>query len=492
MQNNIKIEWNWENLVNEAFLPLVEDKSRMIIMYGGRGSSKSTFACYKIIHNMLFHDYFKCIAARGTLNSTKDSSFKALKELIESEGLTDLFKINEQPAKIICKHNRNEIIFRGLDDVGKLKSIDNPSFLWIEEDLAAIDYNAWVTLTNSLRSSKAEYIQELYTINPVVKELDFQDNWFFKRYFSKHHPEKSFTDTTLIDVDRGDGKKKKVEVTVKVHHSTYRDNKFMTDEAIAQLLDSVTGTENDAYYYSRDVLGEWVNQQNGAAFYHQFNKAKHVSDTPIYNPDKPLHISFDFNSNPYMICSVWQFNDNGGVQAIEDIAPAAPKNNTHDTCRIFREKYINHKKEVGLFVYGDASGKAQNSRVEHGVNEFTIIASELAEFDPVFRVPEKNPAVKGRRTFINEILGKGYKGISILINERCKLLTNDLANLKEDPDGAKLKQAKKGVQIIGHFSDAMDYFLCEAFKKDYEAFNAGPTTFKPVFGGYVPNSKYSY
>lgn len=488
MSKNIQIQWDWNGLVNDAFIPLTEDKSRVQITYGGRGSGKSQYVALRIIHRMLFDSYFKCIVVRGTYASLEKSCFENIRDLIEDLGLTHLFEFKQQPLFIKCKHNNNSLIFRGLDKPHTLKSIKDPTSFWIEEDLHALTYDTWITLTTSLRTPKADYIQEYYSINPETPEYEYTENWFYQRFFDKHQLEKSFRDVTIMDVKIG-AKTERVELAYIVHHSTYKDNPHLPASYIALLEGE---KDKSVHYYNTYVLGEWSNKITGNAYFSRFERGKHISDTIIYNTNKPLHVSFDWNSNPYSLCQIWQFADDGKtVQVIDEITTLAPKNNTHDLAREFAKRYKGAEAN-GLFIYGDASGRAADTRTEYGVNDFTIVQKELAAFNPVFRVPPKNSPIISRKRFVNEILGSKYNGINILVNHTCKHTINDLANLKEDPDGDKLKQVKKGAQIIGHFADCIEYFLTEVFRKDYDAFNAGANIFKPVWGGFVPNPKYSF
>ncbi len=58
------INWcEWGELVNEKFMPLINCKDRYVIMYGGRGSSKSNFEAKKLIYRCLSEPYFRHILA---------------------------------------------------------------------------------------------------------------------------------------------------------------------------------------------------------------------------------------------------------------------------------------------------------------------------------------------------------------------------------------------------------------------------------------------
>lgn len=62
------------------------------------------------------------LVVRAVGNTNRDSTFALFKQIISKWGVTQLFKINESDMRITCT-NGNSVIFKGLDDVDKLKSV---------------------------------------------------------------------------------------------------------------------------------------------------------------------------------------------------------------------------------------------------------------------------------------------------------------------------------------------------------------------------------
>ena len=89
------------------------------------------------------------------------------------------------------------------------------------------------------------------------------------------------------------------------------------------------------------------------------------------------------------------------------------------------------------------------------------------------RVPRDNPSILKRRQFINRVLAGGYN-IKVNVSARCKLFIEDMENLQEDIDGKKQKKIVRdkstgtSYQKYGHFSDAFDYLIVEAFRDYYD------------------------
>jgi phage terminase large subunit len=470
--NEIDVQFPpWEDLINEKFIPLIENKSRVLVLYGGRGSSKSNFVSKKIVYMMLDHKYFKGILIRDTQESIKESCYREIEQTISEMGLNDLFKMTVNPLEITCIENGNKVICRGLDNPTKLKSLKDYSFAWYEETTCSTESD-YLTVSLGIRTTKAEYLQEIFTINTDFPG-DYEQNWFYKRYFSNHTMEKDFTDVTYINVGSG-----KNERTVKqeytAHHSTYQDNRFISDEYRAR-LEQLRFT--DPYQYTVYTLGEFGRRETGGLYFRDFSRALHTykgKEVKKYNSDLPLHLTVDFNVVPYMSATVWQVS---GLTAtcIDEIITVDPFNNTRGLCNEFIKRYRNHT--GGLYVYGDASGKKDDTRTEKGHNNYTLIQNYLEDFHPTLRVPGKNPNIKPRRDFINNIFAHNQNGISISVNDECVYLLNDFAFVREAQDGGKLKETEtkdnRTYQKYSHTSDGLEYFICEIFKSEFNNYQRG-------------------
>jgi len=233
--------------------------------------------------------------------------------------------------------------------------------------------------------------------------------------------------------------------------------------------------------------------QAGGEFYKYFNIAIHVK-TIAYNPEKPLHLSFDFNVNPYMTCCIWQIYGKVAKQ-IGEICTKSPFNTTKGICNEIKRIFPGHN--TGMFIYGDSSGKSEDTRTEKGHNDYSIIRTELAQYKPSMRVQAKNPSVVMRANFINTVLHSGYDGLFIEIDSKCTNTIDDFLYLKEDSDGTKKKEhgkdAATGVTFEkrGHCSDADDYFICYAFSAEYQKYQRGGRESIPIVGKNISRNNYT-
>lgn len=210
-----------KKVFNDVYLPIEDDDSKYIVVYGGGSSGKSHFIAQHYIKKML-SKRINLLVTRQTANTNRDSTFALLKQVIHDWNLESLFIITDLRIKCI---NGNEIIFRGLDDSEKVKSItfENGELtdVWVEEATECLEKDI-NQLKVRLRGGKSKK-QMILSFNPV------NINHWIKRHF----------------IDSG---------LASVYHTTYKDNKFLTDDD-RETLESFKDT--DAYYYVVYCLGEW-------------------------------------------------------------------------------------------------------------------------------------------------------------------------------------------------------------------------------------------
>lgn len=206
--------------MNPAFRPLVYAKERKLILIGGASSSKSYSTAQKWIYKILTEDGHKLLVVRKVARTLRHSCFDLLVAIIKSWNLGDLFRITDM--QIVCKVNGNIILFSGLDDVEKLKSIHGVTDIWVEEASEALesDFNQ---LDLRLRGETKNKKQIVLTLNPISAQ-----HWIKKRFFDRK------------------------EADTLTHKSTYKDNIKLDIDTIKN-LEAIT----DKYFKDVYVLGNW-------------------------------------------------------------------------------------------------------------------------------------------------------------------------------------------------------------------------------------------
>lgn len=445
-------------IINDSFIPSWRNRNRYLIEWGGRGSAKSVTIAKKLIIRCLREKYFRYILYRNVFDTIRDSQYQTIKDIVEEWKLEDLFIFTRSPLEITCI-NGNKFLARGGDKTTKIKSIKDPTGVWYEEDIPKEDdfYN----ISGSIRTTKANYLQEVFTINPEV-EGHYEDNWFFKRFFKGKYPhELTFNGKTTTIIEGNP-----ITLSYYCHHSTYKDNRFLPDEYRA-LLEQYKFT--NPYKYTVHTLGLWGLKEISDRFWKNFSIKLHVDNIDI-DIDSPLHLSFDENVRPYPALSIWQI-DGLEVYQVNEICLRTPKNKLPAVC----DEFIRWAKSIGwknkIYLYGDASSDKEDAKLEKGVNYWTMMRGRLSKYCPVqMRKPVKNPPVALSAEFINQILQSNYAGISIMIHESCRESINDYMFAEEAQDGTMKKVKKDGVELLGHISDTFRYFICEAFKSEFRRY----------------------
>ena len=108
-----------------------------IVLKGGRGSAKSSYASLEIILQMIARPSMHAACVRRIGRTLRESVYAQMCWAIDALGLSGLFEKRVSPMHITYKPTGQMIYFFGMDDPAKLKSIKAPfgyiGILWFEE-----------------------------------------------------------------------------------------------------------------------------------------------------------------------------------------------------------------------------------------------------------------------------------------------------------------------------------------------------------------------
>jgi len=235
MQENNSININIDRKVfNKAFLPYLEDNTQMQIFFGGASAGKSAF----VVGQRTVYDLLKggrnYLIVRNVARTSSTSTFNQVKQIIDNWKINDYFRINLSTLTITCV-NGYQILFEGLDDVQKLKSVlpqkDVITDVVVEE--------ATETKQDDIRQlqirlrGKAEKPKRLTLLfNPIL-----QSHWIHEEYFKGrfHEGDRVYHDDGLL-----------------ILHTTYKDNRFLE-----QADKDVLKNQKSEYHYDVYTLGKW-------------------------------------------------------------------------------------------------------------------------------------------------------------------------------------------------------------------------------------------
>ena len=207
-----------------CYLPYIRDYgTRVNVFYGGAGSGKSYFVMQKIILKEV-DSQRKVLIVRKVGATLKESVWSLTLELIHTGGLAPTVKQINKSDLTIEFLNGSVLLFKGLDDSEKIKSINGITDIVIEE-ATEITLDDFTQLNLRLRSKKPNNQIHLM-FNPVSKA-----NWVYK-YFFETKPDNCV-----------------------IVQTTYRDNPHLPKEYV----DSLHALENkNPAYYKIYVRGEFA------------------------------------------------------------------------------------------------------------------------------------------------------------------------------------------------------------------------------------------
>ncbi len=236
--------------------------------------------------------------------------------------------------------------------------------------------------------------------------------------------------------------------------STY-ENTYIPKEAIDELAGRY-----DEKFMRQEIYGDFV-VFDGQVYY-TFNRHKNAGDLAFkkaqYDPSKPIRLCCDFNVDP-MAWEICQYGeDEKGFKEVYWIDEIYVRNsNTVECCGEFKRRY--HKHDAGLYLYGDATGNSRSTT--SNVTNWKIIKDELSRYNPINKVPTKNPAERDRVNAVNSMILNSKGQIRTFVNpEKCKHLIRDFEQVPYKEGTPKIDKSKLH---LTHASDSAGYLYAKEF-----------------------------
>lgn len=255
------------NIIAPHFWALHQDIKRHSHTYywleGGRGSTKSSDVSVEIPQLIIKNPECHAVVLRKIGNTIKNSVYPQMQWGIDALGLTDKFRFKTSPHEITYKKTGQKILFFGVDDPQKIKSIKLPfgyvGICWIEE----LDQFSGMEEIRNLNQSLLRggpVFWEFCSFNPPKS----QNNWV--------NEEKLFDDPDRL-----------------VHHSTYLGvpREWLGDRFFE---DAEKLKERNETAYRHEYLGE-VTGTGGVVFENVEDMA--MSNELVGNFDR-LYYGLDF------------------------------------------------------------------------------------------------------------------------------------------------------------------------------------------------------
>ena len=229
MNVNIQVS---KKVFNEVYIPYLNNDTRTQLYFGGSSAGKSVFIAQRCVIDLLKGDR-NYLIIRNTANTLRTSVFNEIRKVISEFNLVKLFKINKTEMTVTCVTGY-QILFRGLDDAQKLKSIIPEKGVITDiiiEEATETKRDDVKQLYKRLRGRSKVLKRMTLCFNPIVRS-----HWIFKEYFQNWvEGETEYHDERLS-----------------ILKTTYKDNKFLEQDDKDELEN-----EQDPYYREVYTLGNW-------------------------------------------------------------------------------------------------------------------------------------------------------------------------------------------------------------------------------------------
>lgn len=482
-----------EQVVSKPQIRILNSFKHVNLFLAGVGSGKTHLGGIKSYQFIKKYPLVRGFIAANTYLQLTQSTLFRIREYWKSIGIVEYDKntnpsgqyvVNKKPPPNFKSDNHNFddyygiisfkngcVIFTGSMDRAEVHSGKEFGWAILDEvkDTESEDIKEYILtrlrqkgiyIKNGKLSDSGEAFNPIYFLTSPAKE-QWINEWFKLDQYIDEISSLIYSDKTYFFKEFDD---KCVTIS-----STYHNQRNLPENYINDILSNNSEERGKALIFGNPFT------TTGGEFYSSFDRLKHVEKLR-YNPDIPLHLTFDQNTVPYNSCSIWQITSEDNIWkivCIDEIALQNPRNSTEEVCDEFCMRYPNHKS--GLYYYGDASGKARSTMNRDFKHHYEIIAYKLKRYlmNGSDRTTTRNPSVPKRRDFVNLIFDSKLP-IKIIINESCRYLVGDLMYLKQAIDGGKDKsivtdkETGEKYQKWGHLSDGMDYLLTELFKSYYE------------------------
>ena len=384
---------------NEWIYKIIDDYTHRIEVYkGGAGSGKSYGGCQKMILKSMKMKR-RVLFVRKISNTLKASIWQLVLDLLSEVGIREFCRVNKSDLEIELP-NGSIFLFKGLDDPEKIKSITGITDVVIEEatELTLDDFTQL-----NLRLRPKELFPQIYLFfNPVSKM-----NWVYDYFFVGDIP----PNTLIVE-------------------TTYKDNKFLTEDYIKTLND--LQYRNPAYYKIY-TLGEFATLDK--LVFPIYTK-RLISDDEVAGLSRWIGLDFGYVNDPSAIVNGNIDEENKKIYIRQEYVRKGMLN----------DEIANVMIKLGLAKdksYGDSAEPKSIAEIQRsGVN---IEATE-----------------KGKDSVIHGI--QWLQQYELIVDERCFKVIEELDNYTWKKDKKTGEYINEPVDTFNHTIDAIRYGLNKYIK----------------------------
>lgn len=408
---------------------VLQSKKRFIFMGGGVGVGKTTVG--SVWHSLKAAEMGPrevALIVANTYTQLIDSTMWNVYQYYEEMGIP--VEPKELPkgarpfeVRIYVNGRWREIRCRSLDHH---KTISGQQVAWFWAD------EVWQTTKEAFDILVARIRMNPNAQGLLTTTLDDPGTWMYKTFVENF-------DESLMDV----------------FYAKTSENPYLGEEYVRSLK-----VLYDERSYRRMCMSEWV-ALTGQLIYYAFEAGRVVSTEAEFDPYLPILWTHDFNigEGKPMSSALCQIKRGRfGSQARSELHVfdelILETSDTNDAVEEFDSRGYDERGIAGVRIYGDASGRAKDTRSK--TSDYGIL-HDAGWVDQ--RVPKANPPIRDRHNCVNGLLKNRAGDTRIKIHPRCKTLIKGLGTVK----------LRKGAQYLEeetysqHCTTALGYLCWEEF-----------------------------
>lgn len=404
---------------------LVNDNK--IVLYGGsiRGG-KSYWGCLTIFTLCFKYPNSRWLMLRESLPTLKRTLLVTFNELV-NKGFGQYVKEFNQQTQTLTWSNGSQIIFMSESfdtdkDLNRFRGLEiNGAFIDEANEIQEITFNKIIERAGTWFHSPGCPIKILMSANPC-------QNWLKERFYDK------WVDGSLP------------------HNTAYIPATIFDNPHIpAEYLESLKLLPE--YEYDVFVNGNWDRIRNvDSPFAWAFNYEKHVKEC-LYDPNKTIYISMDFNISPFAVIFAHIYRDNG-IERVDIFDEMSIENGSIPImAQRLKDKF--GSKLFNSQITGDFNGNNRQITSIDNASLYEQLLRLLGLSDRHLHL-NRNPTHQKSRNDCNFILSN-YPNLRISPN--CKGLIRDLRSVQVDIYGEIIKRNRKDVNQQSDLLDAMRYLF---------------------------------
>ncbi len=387
----------------------MRDTHRYQIYFGGASSGKSCFLATRAVLDTL--QGRNTLIVRQVARTLRTSCWNEVCKAIARMNLTACFRVNRTEMTVTARCNGAQMLFAGLDDVEKIKSVTPQcgalTDIWMEEATECA-YADFKQLDKRLRGQTRHEKRITLSFNPVYKT-----HWIYREFFENWDESRCFYSDNRVSILK----------------TTYRDNAFLTDDDRAALE-----AERDPYYRQVYTLGNWGVQ--GDVIFTAWHQ-EDLSHRALCEERALYGLDFGFAADPTAVVRCAYDRDQRRVYVYDEICEKGLTN------RQLAERLAPF---VGSGYVICDSAEPKSIAELRGCGIFAL------------------PARKGPDSLMHGV--QWLRGQEIVVDPRCKNLIRELTlyRWQRDREGNTLRRPQDS---DNHLIDAMRYALENEMSERY-------------------------